>query len=322
MPRVTVVQVLYNNRQFIKPVFSAIFSQTYRDFAVIAVISTNNDGAKEYLAERYPLVKIIDPGYNIGFAKGHNLVFSSHDSEFFQLVNPDLIMAPDYIETLLDGFNSQGVAAATGKLLFYDFARGQKTDQIDSTGILMTKSGRSYDRGQHEVDKGQYDNSLQIFAVSGAGAMLRASSLEVIKNKKPDGSFEYFDEDFHSYWEDVDLSWRLRHAGYTSLYVPKAVAYHGRNIRSFPAGHVKPFAYIKYYKSIPRPIRDFGFRNYTFTFIKNTQVWPRQFFVRQLVILFYILTFEWTAFPGYFKMVAMLPRMWRKRRIIRMTYNK
>ncbi|HVY68157.1 MAG TPA: glycosyltransferase, partial [Patescibacteria group bacterium] len=74
--KVTVVQVIYNNRPFIEPVFGAIFAQTVQDMRVVAVIAGNTDGGKEFLQRRFPRVEIIDPGRNVGFAGGHNLVFS------------------------------------------------------------------------------------------------------------------------------------------------------------------------------------------------------------------------------------------------------
>ncbi|MFI5205990.1 MAG: glycosyltransferase, partial [Candidatus Paceibacterales bacterium] len=116
MPKVTVVQVVYNSRRFMEPVFSAIYSQTHKDFNVVAVISGNDDKGKELLMEKFPQVEIIDPGYNIGFAAGHNLVFDKYDSEFFQLLNPDLILEPNYIAEMLKTFADPKVGAATGKL--------------------------------------------------------------------------------------------------------------------------------------------------------------------------------------------------------------
>src|ERR1700722_17493105 len=120
MAKVTVIQVVYNNRQFIEPVFSAILNQTCKDIEVVAVISGNSDGGKELLMEKFPKVTIIDPGYNIGFAAGHNLFFSAkggsasggNNSEFFQLVNPDLILEKDYIEEMLKAFTDEKVGAA------------------------------------------------------------------------------------------------------------------------------------------------------------------------------------------------------------------
>ncbi len=233
MPKVTVVQVVYNSRKFIEPVFSAIFNQTFRDFNVVAVISGNADESKEFLQKQFPRVEIVDPNYNIGFAKGHNLVFEKYQSDFFQLVNPDLIMEPDYIEKMLEAFSSSKVGAATGKLYqFKDLSfkiedyRLNKT--LDTTGVVIEKSGRARDRGQHEPDQGQYDASLALQAVSAAGAMYRRSALEASKVPKTGGGFEYFDEDFHSYWEDVDLAWRARRAGWTGFYEPSALAWHVR----------------------------------------------------------------------------------------------
>ena len=49
--------------------------------------------------------------------------------------------------------------------------------------------------------------------------------------------FEYFDEDFHSYWEDVDLSWRMSNAGWKNIFVPSAIGYHGRGAGSSEKGY-------------------------------------------------------------------------------------
>ena len=189
MQKVIIVQVIYNTKRFIDPVFNAIFSQTYKNFEVVAVISGNEDGGKEFLAEKFPQVKIIDPGYNIGFAKGHNLVFQKYNADFFQLVNPDFIMEPNYIEEMLKVFQDEKVGAATGKLYQFtdlklkieDF-RGNNI--IDTTGVTISKSGRARDRGQHELDNHQFDNLQDVQAVSAAGAMYRASALDCVKTRR------------------------------------------------------------------------------------------------------------------------------------------
>ena len=112
MNKVTVIQVVYNSRKYIGRVFERVFNQTFRDFEFVAVISGNEDKSKEYIMENFPKVKIIDPGFNIGFAKGHNLVFENFKSEFYQLVNPDLILEPNYIEEMLKAFEDRAVGAA------------------------------------------------------------------------------------------------------------------------------------------------------------------------------------------------------------------
>ena len=208
MPKVTIVQVIYNNQRFIEPVFSAIFAQTYKDFNVVAVISGNDDHGKGLLAQKFPQVEIIDPGYNIGFAAGHNLAFGKYQSEFFQLVNPDLVMEPDYIEKMLKVFDNPKVGAATGKLYqipelgimnyeLWKTSHSEKNLRIDTTGVTISKSGRARDRGQHEEDRGQYDKDTRIQAVSAAGAMYQRSALEAVREPIKEGEGYRVDKQNH-----------------------------------------------------------------------------------------------------------------------------
>ncbi len=316
MARVTLIQVVYNSRRFIPPVFEAALKQTYKDTEFVAIFSGNDDGGKEYIQEHFPQVKIIDPGYNIGFSKGHNDYFAKSDSEFFQLVNPDLIMSPDYVEKMLKAFDDPNVGAATGKLLRYDFDAMKALDIIDTTGVAYSRSGRGWDRGQHEVDKGQYDNKTAVISVSGAGPMYRKSALEQVKNVRDDGTFEYYDADFHSYWEDVDLGLRMTNIGLNCVFVPNAVAWHGRAASSSPGGYKKIFSFIGFHNKIRPDIRQLNYRNHIFMFIKNSPKWYAQFFVRELAMLAFVLVFETATLKSLPRVWKLLPSMMRKRRKI------
>ncbi len=331
MARVTVIQVVYNNRQFIEPVFSAIFNQTYKDIEVVAVISGNEDGGKELLMEKFPKVTIIDPGYNIGFAAGHNLVFQKYQSEFFQLVNPDLILEKDYIEKMLKVFADPKVGAATGKLYQADredIANNTikpRIDKIlDTTGVTIAKSGRARDRGQHEIDKGQYDGLVNIQAVSGAGPMFRKAALEDIKSVRADEKpfsgfplqYEYFDEDFHSYWEDVDLSWRMNNAGWKNIFVPSAIGFHGRGAASSKNGYSDVIGFIKHHKTLSPRVKQLNYKNHILMYIKNSPYLYPQFFIREFFMLGYIILFETSTLKVLPEMLKLLPKMWKKRKYI------
>lgn len=325
MPKVTVVQVVYNNRRFIETVFSSIYNQTFKDFQVVAVIAGNEDKGKELLGQKFPRVEILDPGYNIGFAKGHNLVFEKYDSGFFQLVNPDLVLRPDYLENILKAFEAPKVGAASGKLYQFKELRAKveeyaKEVTLDTTGVVISKSGRARDRGQHETDRGQYDSSANVQAVSAAGAMYRAAALQAVRLPKigrgPD-EFEYFDEDFHSYWEDVDLSWRMQNAGWQSRFVPAAVGFHGRTAGSSKKGYKDIKGFVAHHRQLSPRIRQLNFKNHIFMYIKNARHFYPQFFCREFFMLIYILFFEASTFkvlPEFFKQ---LPRIWKKRKMIK-----
>jgi GT2 family glycosyltransferase len=342
MPKVIIIQVIYNNRKWIEPVFTAIFNQTFKDFKVVAVIAGNEDGGKELLLEKFPQAKsrtvdeflqnsdsdtgmeIIDPGYNIGFAKGHNLVFEKYPAEFYQLVNPDMIMEPNYIEEMLKAFKDEAVGGATGKLFKIASSEERienRTEKIlDTTGVIIQKSGRAYDRGQHEVDKGQYDSSIIVDAVSGAGAMYRSSALNATRYQLKAGK-EFFDEDFHSYWEDVDLSWRMKNLGWKNVFVPTAVGLHGRTAGSSRGGYWRLVDFIRHHRALPLRIRQLNYQNHLLMYVKNSPYFYPQFFVRELFMLCYLLMFEISVLKILPELIKLLPKVWRKRKYYYETYR-
>ena len=307
--KVSIITLPFRKMHLISPVYDAIFGQTHKDLEVIAVINAD-DGAKEILQREYRSEKILDPGKNLGFACGNNLGIKNSTGEFIQLVNPDLIMEPDYIEKLLKAFNDSKVAAATGKLLRYDFEKNQKTNVIDSTGVVMSSSGRGRDRGQNEEDKGQYDNQREVFGVSGAAAMYRRSALEKIAYNG-----EYFDEDFVAYWEDVDLSWRLNNARLKNVYVPGAVAFHGRTAGSSKGGYLHIFNFIKHHRTTISPeVRKFNYKNHILMFIKNAPLrWLPLFIVREIAMLGYIILFETSTLKVVPELLRQIPGALKKR---------
>ncbi|NQU99125.1 MAG: hypothetical protein HQ538_00140, partial [Parcubacteria group bacterium] len=112
------------------------------------------------------------------------------------------------------------------------------TNFIDTVGVGITKEHRFIDKGQGDIDHGQYDSEEEIFGTSGAAAIYRISALDDIAFVREDGTKEYFDELMFMYKEDVDLAYRLQWAGYKSIYTPKARIYHDRSIESKGQGIV------------------------------------------------------------------------------------
>ncbi len=287
MPKVSVILVLFSAKKFVKPVFDSIFAQTHKDLEVIAVINGNADGAKELVAQNYPQVKILDPGQNLWFSNGNNLGITHSTGEYIFLVNQDVILEPDYVEKSLFGFKDEKIAAVTGKLLRYDFEKNEKLNVIDTTGIIISNSGRAKDRGQLEIDQGQYDNLKEVFAISGACVMYKKIALDKIKY-----SDEYFDGSFKMYWEDVDLSWRLNNAGYKCLFVPEAVAYHGRTAGQSKGGYLHLWHFIRHHNALSPLVRKFNYKNHILMYLKNTKQISLSFILREFFMFFYVLVFE------------------------------
>ncbi len=99
------------------------------------------------------------------------------------------------------------------------------TPVIQNAGTLILHDGSGRDRGAivrgtevfQEDDEGQYGRLEEVFAGCGAALLLRKAMLEDVG---------VFDDDFFMYYEDMDLSWRMRRLGWKVLYVPDAVVRH------------------------------------------------------------------------------------------------
>lgn len=92
-----------------------------------------------------------------------------------------------------------------------------RVDVINNVGGVVLKSGHGADRGYQQVDRGQFDEPADVFLGCGNGMALRTAVGHQL---------DWFDDDFFLYYEDSDLSWRLRSLGWTIRYVPSAVLRH------------------------------------------------------------------------------------------------
>ena len=100
---------------------------------------------------------------------------------------------------------------------------------IDSTGLFLSVWRTAGERGHGLIDTGRFEREEYIFGVNGAVAFYRRQMLEEIKIGQ-----EYFDPDFHIFYEDLDMAWRAQRAGWRGYYIPQAIAYHARGSHGAP----------------------------------------------------------------------------------------
>ncbi|MEK7651867.1 MAG: glycosyltransferase family 2 protein [Patescibacteria group bacterium] len=305
----------------IKKCLEHALSQDFDDFEVYYMENAshgNDNHVNEVKAEfgSNPRLKVIDNKGNLGYADGHNKFFKNINSELLMVLNPDALLEPTFVSEIIKVFENPLVGAATGKML-----KPGKTEQgkeiLDGTGIIISKSRRGKERGQLEIDEGQYDSLRDIFGVSGTAAVFRKTALESVKIL----NHEYYDPDFFAYWEDLDLSWRMRLQGWQIQYMPSARVYHPRAVGASPGGLKRFVTFVKHHRSFSLNIRRWNWRNHLFAIIKNDFGWnfwkaTPLIFIRELSMAIFITVFSfstWSVLPEFFKL---LPKMFVKRRII------
>lgn len=297
----------------------AVLAQEFDDFELVYSDNGSSNGLLQRVQAEFgthPRIRIVDNRTNLGYAGGHNKFFAEARGELVMVLNPDAYLDPRFLGCIVPAFDDPRVAAATGKMLDPGPAtNGARV--LDGTGIRIGRSRRACERGQWELDGGQYDGAHEVFGVSGTAAVYRRAALERIKLF----DHEYFDEDFFAYWEDLDLSWRLRLVGYECRYVPGAIVWHSRAARKSPGGYRHLRSFVQHHRRLPTDIVRWSWRNHLFAIIKNDFGWTfwrdlPMVLVRECAMLGYILLLERRALGAVPAFLRLLPRMLEKRRLI------
>jgi len=218
-------------------------TQTVANTETLVIDNGSADGTAQFVRERYPDVRLIVQPCNLGFARGNNIGIAASSGDFVMTLNSDITLDPDYIERLVHAFETKGgrLGMASGKL----FRPGRAC--FDSTGLVLTRSRRFFDRGSGDPDRGQYDRETDIFGPCAAAAIFRRTMLEDLRHGD-----EYFDSDFFSYVEDVDLAWRARRLGWEACFVPEAAAIHVRGGSKTPTSLKQAWSYRNRYWMIAK----------------------------------------------------------------------
>lgn len=290
----------------------SLTKQIYKDFQIICFDNSEevDNPNQSFLKQNYPEMAILRGEGNLGFAKAYNRLITwavGQQADYFLALNPDMILEPDAIEKLIKAMESDTALGSVGPLVLkWNFTGQEKTGLIDTCGIKLLPGLRFVDLGQNQPNRGQFDQS-EMLGPSGAAALYRLSALEKVQQYD-----EFFDEMMFMYKEDCDLAYRLRLAGYKSVFVPEAVIYHDRTATAKGENDLK-VALNRKNKS--RQVKKWSFLNQQIIFIKY---WRRQSWGNKLAIIWYeikmivfILIFEQYLFSEIAKLLKLRSRIKR-----------
>lgn len=219
--KAAVIIVNWNGRGYLNECLTSVFHQTYPDYDVILVDNGSADESVEFVKKNYPKVNIIKLDRNYGFAKGNNVgieeALKDKNVKFIVSLNNDTKVDKNWLSELVKVAGSnEKIGMCAPKILRMDNPK-----VIDSVGGVLKlglKLGfMPINRGCGEVDKGQYDEKLDIMGIGGASGLYKREMLEEIG---------LFDESFFTYCEETELSWRANKKGWKARYVPTSVVYH------------------------------------------------------------------------------------------------
>lgn len=211
-PLVSIIVLNYNSGPLLLECVESVRRYS-KDYELIVVDNASSDGSLEGVRADI----LIRSSRNLGFAGGNNVGLRHAKGWFVVLLNSDTRVTEGWLESLLAEFQDPRVGLVQPKLVRFD-------GLLDSTGHRWDhrwQGPRVYDRGEGELDSGQYDMARDLKSCCFACVMIRR---QVIDRLGP------LDENYFLFYEDVDYSLMALNDGWRVRYCPEAKAYHHRGV--------------------------------------------------------------------------------------------
>ena len=213
----SVVVVNWNSRDDLEACLVSLEGQMHRDLEIIVVDNGSTDGSSEMVRARFPQVTLEAVPRNLGFAEACNRGIAKSRGAWVATLNNDAVADPDWARALV--MAAQSCPPECGmlqSLLVYM----ERPEIINSTGIVLRSDGDGRDRSEG-LPRAAATQAEEIFCPTAGAAVYRRAMLDAIRI-----SAGYFDPNHFMYYEDLDLGWRARLAGWTALYVPASSVRH------------------------------------------------------------------------------------------------
>ena len=191
---------------------------------VVVVDNGSDDGSVDTLRAAVPDVEVLTPDRNVGYAAAANLGISATRASVVAVCNADVRVAPGTGAAMLQRLDAEPDLGALGPLVLqpdgepYPSARRVPSvgDAVGPGIVGLVRADNRFTRRYRELDADPR-RARDVDWVSGAAVWLRRAALDAVGG---------WDDGYFMYVEDVDLCWRLRHAGWRVGYEPAGHVVH------------------------------------------------------------------------------------------------
>lgn len=192
------------------------------DYELIVVDNASADKSVEMLQQEFPEAQLILNQFNLGVAKGRNQGIEQAAGEYVLLVNADTISGKKTIEQVVEFMDTHKNAGGVGVRMLDPrgrFMAESRTGFTKAWGGLLKLTGlakyftksRLYKNDEAWAEGDEFATT-EVDVINGAFMLMRRSVVNEVGD---------LDENFVMFGHDVDLSFRVRLAGYKNYYFPR-----------------------------------------------------------------------------------------------------
>ena len=245
MAELTVIIVSYNARAHLGRCLGSLHTAPPAiEHEIVVVDNASTDGAPDE-ARRWPGVRVIESGANLGFAAGVNIGLRATNGRLVLLLNPDTEATPGAVDALVAALDADDGAAIAGPRIVD--ARGVPELSHGALPGLVSQARtkwlmRRMAAGDHRAlahARALTATACRTDWVTGAGLLVRRAEADAVGG---------LDEGYFLYFEDVDFCSAVRARGGRVLFTPTALFLHDRGA----SGAGRPAAAKQAYRASQR----------------------------------------------------------------------
>ena len=210
--RIMTVVVAYNGAAVIGDCLQSLIDAGSEPGDILVIDNASSDGTPELVRMRFPKVRLVVSSTNVGYGEAINEASRLSTTEYLAVINQDAVAMPGWAGELAQALDARPDAGmATAKVLIR-----ANPSVVNAAGNNPHFTGITPCRGfgQPSAD---FRTVEEVPAISGAAFLVRRELLLELGG---------FDASFFLYFEDTDLSLRMRLAGHPCVLAPAAEVLH------------------------------------------------------------------------------------------------
>jgi len=209
--KLSIILLNYNGIDLLQKYLFSVVNQDYENKEIIVVDNGSVDASCRFIEKFYPGIRIIKNDRNYGVSEGYNIGVRHAKGEYLFFLANDMRLEKNVTSIMMKRIlEDKTCGIVTCK------TRRMDTLILDSYGCSMDLFGFPNSNGIYEIDRGQYDRKYILFSFGACMLISKQLFLEI-------GGYN---KNYHSVYDDFDLSWRVRLKGYEIGICPDAVIEH------------------------------------------------------------------------------------------------
>jgi GT2 family glycosyltransferase len=246
--KLAIILVNWNSYELTNDTLQSLYKTSYKDYDIICVDNASTDDSLNQLKTNHADIILLTCDQNTGFTGGNNKGMQyalDHGYAYTLLLNNDVAVESDFLEPLVQALDANENLGAVQPLIYFHHDRtliwnaGSRYNKwlgVTKTIGYNKKDAQHTYRNQNQVDTKATQPIQNIDWITGCAFMVRTEVLKKV-------GLLY--EPFFIYYEDVDLSFRIKNAGYDLGYAPASVIYHiagmsHKSTKKTAEGYVSP----------------------------------------------------------------------------------